>query len=481
MRSVVAVPLAALLTAASLLAMPAQQPTFRTGVQTVPVYATVRDGNNRLAPNLTREDFEILDNGNPVAITSFSNDPQPLTVALLLDLNWGTESRLLFLRESTQRFIDTLLPVDRLRIGTLGVELALSSLLTGNKDELRRVVREELWADEESSHGVVPIWGGIDAAMTSLEGESGRRVVLLLGRHRPYNPTQVGDEIESPPTPRAEPRGVATVTGLPPQDQDELPRVWKRAVREGFMLYALHFGPESSSIAGSEHPFNITGLVQETGGSYGRLPDDADLRATFTQVAEELRHQYALGFTPPVLDGKDHQLEVRVRRPGYTARARKSYVAADVPNSTQTAAAPPPQERRQLARAPVPFATAISARVTHSDATPVTGLSRGDFQVSVGGRPYPIGTISIPEATPLTLVVLADLSLSVQSGTHWPARRNFLRDRDGAQGMTEPGLALTRNDFRDFVNRIIANLRPGDRARLGSVARVPNARSYIHG
>ena len=108
---------------------------FRGGVQTVPVYATIRDGHNRLAPNLTREDFEILDNGKPVGITSFSNDPQPLTVALLIDLNWGAESRLLFLRESTQRFIDTLLPGDKLRIGTLGVELALSPLLTGNKDE----------------------------------------------------------------------------------------------------------------------------------------------------------------------------------------------------------------------------------------------------------------------------------------------------------------------------------------------------------
>ena len=70
----------AVLTAVSLLAAPAQQPTFRAGVQTVAVYATVRDASGRLAPDLTRDDFEILDNGKPVQITSFSNDPQQRTL-----------------------------------------------------------------------------------------------------------------------------------------------------------------------------------------------------------------------------------------------------------------------------------------------------------------------------------------------------------------------------------------------------------------
>ena len=43
---------------------------------------------------------------------------------------------------------------------------------------------------------------------------------------------------------------------------------------------------------------------------------------------QELHSLYTIGFTPPLLDGKEHKLEVRMKQPGMTARARKSYVAS---------------------------------------------------------------------------------------------------------------------------------------------------------
>jgi hypothetical protein len=54
-----------------------------------------------------------------------------------------------------------------------------------------------------------------------------------------------------------------------------------------------------------------------------------DLGPTFTRVAQELHSQYALGFSPATLDGREHKLAVRLRQPGMTARARKSYIASD--------------------------------------------------------------------------------------------------------------------------------------------------------
>jgi hypothetical protein len=52
-----------------------------------------------------------------------------------------------------------------------------------------------------------------------------------------------------------------------------------------------------------------------------------ELGATFTRVAQELHSQYVLGFSPQLLDGKVHKLELRVKKPAMAARARKSYVA----------------------------------------------------------------------------------------------------------------------------------------------------------
>ena len=68
-------------------------------------------------------------------------------------------------------------------------------------------------------------------------------------------------------------------------------------------------------------------IADETGGGYFELKKTDELSPTFTRVAQELRSQYLLGFTPTTLDGKPHKLEVRLKRPGLNARARKSYVA----------------------------------------------------------------------------------------------------------------------------------------------------------
>jgi VWFA-related protein len=69
-------------------------------------------------------------------------------------------------------------------------------------------------------------------------------------------------------------------------------------------------------------------LAEDTGGGYFELKRTADLSETFTRVAQELHSQYVLGFSPEALDGKIHKLEVRVKKAGMNARARKTYVAA---------------------------------------------------------------------------------------------------------------------------------------------------------
>ena len=66
--------------------------------------------------------------------------------------------------------------------------------------------------------------------------------------------------------------------------------------------------------------------------SAGRLfrSDVTDLSETFGRVAEELRHQYLLGYYPDKskLDGEVHLIRVDVTSPGAVVRARRSYRAA---------------------------------------------------------------------------------------------------------------------------------------------------------
>lgn len=266
-----------------------QKTVFRASVQTVMLHATVRSDDGRLVPNLTRDDFDIRDEGQPVDVTVFSSDPQPITVALLLDMSGSMGRHFVRVRQSTDHFIDALHPDDRARIGSFGVEVALSPWLTGDKRVLHRIVREELWPG-----GGTPLWNALFIAMKSLENESGRRVVVVLTD------------------------GAATgnLPGLKGSEKD----VTRQAEDDGFMVYAI--GMQGSTLENA-----VTKLADRTGGGFFKLAADADLSSTFLRVVEELRHQYVIGFAPPKADGKMHDVEVKVKKPGMTARARKTYRA----------------------------------------------------------------------------------------------------------------------------------------------------------
>ena len=146
----------------------ASPPVFRSGVQTVAIYATVNDREGRLVPDLSREAFTILDNGQSTPVTLFSNDIQPITVVMLLDMSGSMNARFLKVRDGTIGFINALLPADRVRLGSFGTEIALSPLLTGDKATLERICKEEMWPG-----GGTPMWNAVFAGMKSLTGEPG--------------------------------------------------------------------------------------------------------------------------------------------------------------------------------------------------------------------------------------------------------------------------------------------------------------------
>src|SRR5262249_18493704 len=68
-------------------------------------------------------------------------------------------------------------------------------------------------------------------------------------------------------------------------------------------------------------------IAAATGGGYIGVTSPADLLGKLDRVIDELHHQYALGFVPQKLDGRLHDLTVKVNKSGYTVRARKHYLA----------------------------------------------------------------------------------------------------------------------------------------------------------
>jgi VWFA-related protein len=306
------------------------QQTFRAGVDTVSVYATVRASDGRLVTDLTKDDFEITDNGVVREITNFSREIVPITVVMLLDMSGSHESGVDWLRRGAGAFVDHMIPADKARIGTFGLEIALSPRLTSDRVYLHRVLREEIWPG-----GATPLWQAIDLAMTSLAGEEGRRVILALtdgvdsspsaqNRQAPLTIVPPGKTTASSAAANAALAGAQTAWADPPL----YTTVRSRAERDGFTVYAVGHALKNGAAPMSPLSDRIQVLASGSGGGYRVFGIGADPAAALAEVAEELHRQYLIGFTSTALDGKMHRLEVDVKRGGMTVQARKSYLAA---------------------------------------------------------------------------------------------------------------------------------------------------------
>jgi VWFA-related protein len=294
------------------------QRAYRGGTDVVAVYATVTDDSGHLVPDLQKSDFVVTDNGKKQTIAVFSNDIQPITIVVMLDRSGSMSENFGLVRDAVGEFITRLLPADRARIGSLSYDIVINPAeFTNDQQALRDVLDHGL-----QRVGPSPIWTAVDRSITALLPEGGRRVVLLFS-----------DGHDSPERGQVH-TGVKDI-------------MWRTKVDE-IMVYAIGFpseivqygsgiylpgprGMPNRPVLLSKHvePPDpaLKDLASASGGGYFEMDDGHDLRQTFARVADELHHQYLLGFAPAKLDDKEHKIEVRSSRSDLTVRARKSYVA----------------------------------------------------------------------------------------------------------------------------------------------------------
>jgi Ca-activated chloride channel family protein len=266
----------------------AQTQTFRSAVNTVPIYATVTDTRGELVTNLTANDFQIDDDGRRQTVTVFKSDVEPMTLAILLDRSpslFGVAERL---QSVVSEFVKHLLPNDRACLGAFSHVVTLNSALTSDAAILLKRL-----GDEAPFPAGTAMWDAIDAGRKAVVSEGGRRVVLV-----------VTDAMDN-------------------SSASDIDAVRRDVERDGVIVYAVGARGREGLEA-----HDLTGLARTTGGWYLELKPTDDVATAAQRIADELHRQYVLGFSPRALDDKRHRLEVRVNRPGLTVRARRSYFAA---------------------------------------------------------------------------------------------------------------------------------------------------------
>ncbi|HEX4347502.1 MAG TPA: VWA domain-containing protein [Vicinamibacterales bacterium] len=278
-------------------AVRAQQdgPTFKSGTGAiVSLFATVTDEQKRLVPDLQKEDFQVLDNDKPQPLTVFDNEVRPITVVVLLDMSGSMTNNLDRLRDACEQFLIRLLPKDKGQVGAFADRVQIAGPFTGNRDQLVREVH-----DLDYGNGT-KLYDAVNVGLDNLKGIDGRRVIVVFTD---------GDDTAS---------------------KAHLGNVLDRARTDDVMVYAIGFESEyfdGARMVRSKPDGGLQKLAEETGGGYFELKKSSDLGPTFSRVAIELHSQYVLGFEAKQLDGKVHKLALKMKQPGMTARARRSYVA----------------------------------------------------------------------------------------------------------------------------------------------------------
>jgi Ca-activated chloride channel family protein len=273
----------------------AQQPTFRASTQIVSLFATVTDAQNRLVPDLAKDDFAVFDNDKPQELLVFQSETQPITVVVMLDTSGSMTGSIKLLKAAAEQFVTRLLPDDKAAVGAFNDKIELSANFSNDRDSLITEIR-----DLDFGNGT-RLYDALNESLDQLRGIDGRRVVLVFTD---------GDDTAS---------RVGRGT------------IMDRARAEEVMIYAIGLQSEyfdGARVVRSRPDSGLRRLADETGGGYFELKQTADLGPTFTRVAQELHSQYVLGFEAQQLDGKVHKLTVKMKQAGMTARARRSYVAS---------------------------------------------------------------------------------------------------------------------------------------------------------
>jgi len=294
-RTLAAVALAAGVATTGLVA---QQPTpmFKTGTQVVSLFVTVADLQKRLVPDLVQDEFQVFDNEKPQPIVYFDNSIHPINVVVMLDTSGSMTLTIDLLKRAAEQFIIRLLPEDKARVGAFNDKIQINARWSNDRDQLVTDIK-----DLDYGNGT-RLWDAVGIALDELKGIDGRRVILVFTD---------GDDTES--------------------KKMSLGRVIERARADEVMIYAI--GLESRYFNGqtqvrTKPDSGLRKIADETGGGYFELTKASELAPTFTKVAQELHSQYVIGFTPTQLDNRVHKLAVKMKQPGMSARARRSYVAA---------------------------------------------------------------------------------------------------------------------------------------------------------
>jgi Ca-activated chloride channel homolog len=280
--------------------VPARQMVFRAGVDLVTFGVTVTDRRGQLLTDLTRDDFQVVEDGRPQTLEYFAAPAATgngtalanLHPGLLLDTSGSMEQDLALARTAAIRFLNLLPQSEDITLVDFDAEVRVTRY--PQRDFPRMVERIR----GRKADGQTALYDALGVYLDGASGQAGRPVLVIYSD------------------------GVDSRSELSFQEAVNLLKASHATV------YAIGL-IENSGSARADARMRLQMIADTTGGT-ALFPTSArDLEAFYGRILGEIEAQYQLGYASsnPVADGRWRRVEVKITRPGAKVRTRKGYFA----------------------------------------------------------------------------------------------------------------------------------------------------------
>lgn len=265
-----------------------QESVVHLGANLVELFITVKDGD-RFVNGLTRDDFQVYDNGVLQSPAFFDTQDVPISVALLLDNSGSMQSAIGTLQAGAVKFVESLNARDEVTVFSFGGFVKQLVPFTRDKARLTDVIKNT-FAD-----GQTPLYDAIARALSKLGAARGRRAIVLFTD------------------------GADTSSKLSPENIIRL---------SGRMAVPLFIIGSGDALKDSHLRRALDELAERTGGKAFFLKRTEDMAKAFADISEYLKSSYRTGYylsRPP--DGKWHAIFVRLTSKKGRVITRQGYYA----------------------------------------------------------------------------------------------------------------------------------------------------------
>ena len=267
-------------------------------VNRVNMLFTVSDKKGRFITNLTKDDFEIIEEKKPQSIVEFvAESDLPLRLGVVIDTSNSIRDRFKFQQEAAVEFITSVMrPQDRAVVVSFDTGPELVADLTGDPAKLSQAVRDLRPGGGTALYDAI-FFVCRDKLMHDQPMHKFRRAIIVLS------------------------------DGEDNQSRYSRDQALEMAQKADVVIYSISTNISRISTDGDKV---LKYFAAETGGITFFPFKVQDLSQSFENIANELRHQYSLLYRPEPArtDGLFHEVNIKVKnRKDLVVRARKGYYA----------------------------------------------------------------------------------------------------------------------------------------------------------